>query len=129
MELVRVSKQRLQMMRDDGWDSLLFEVHSFCDKYEIIIPNMNDMFVERKRSRRKAELTNLHHFQVDIFYTTIDLQLQELNRRFNVVNTELLLCVACLDPSDSFSAFLGPPIICLLLMLIFGIVLERFGVL
>ncbi|XXG73538.1 hypothetical protein AAC387_Pa07g2441 [Persea americana] len=24
---------------------------------------------------------------------------------FNVVNTELLLCVACLDPSDLFSAF------------------------
>ncbi|RWR85620.1 Dimer_Tnp_hAT domain-containing protein/DUF4371 domain-containing protein [Cinnamomum micranthum f. kanehirae] len=105
MELVRVSKQRLQTMRDDGWDSLLFEVHSFCEKYEIIIPNMNDMFVGRKRSQRKAELTNLHHFRVDIFYATIDLQLQELNRRFNVVNTELLLCVACLDPSDSFFAF------------------------
>ncbi|RWR82286.1 zinc finger MYM-type protein 1-like protein [Cinnamomum micranthum f. kanehirae] len=105
MELVRVSKQRLQMMRDDGWDSLLFEVHSFCNKYEIIIPNMNNMFVGRKRSRRKAELTNLHHFRVDVFYATIDLQLQELNRRFNVVNTELLICVACLDPSDSFSAF------------------------
>ncbi|RWR86299.1 Dimer_Tnp_hAT domain-containing protein/DUF4371 domain-containing protein [Cinnamomum micranthum f. kanehirae] len=105
MELVRVSKQRLQTMGDNGWDSLLFEVHSFCEKYEIIIPNMNDMFVGRKRSRRKAELTNFHHFRVDIFYATIDLQLQELNRRFNVVNTELLLCVACLDLSDSFSAF------------------------
>ncbi|RWR84890.1 Dimer_Tnp_hAT domain-containing protein/DUF4371 domain-containing protein [Cinnamomum micranthum f. kanehirae] len=105
MELVRVSKQQLQMMRDDGWEPLLFEVHSFCDKYEILIPNMSDMFVERKRSRRKAELTNLHHFRVDIFYATIDLQLKELNRRFNVVNTELLLCVACLDPRDSFSAF------------------------
>ena len=62
MELVRVSNQRLQMMTDDGWASLLFKVHLFCDKYEIIIPNMNAMFVRRKRSRRKAELTNLHHF-------------------------------------------------------------------
>ncbi|RWR76195.1 zinc finger MYM-type protein 1-like protein [Cinnamomum micranthum f. kanehirae] len=105
MELVRVSKQRLQMMRDDGWEPLLFEVHSFCDKYEILIPNISDMFVERKRSRRKAELTNLHHFRVNIFYVTIDLQLKELNRRFNVVNTELLLCVTCLDPRDLFSAF------------------------
>ncbi|RWR94735.1 Dimer_Tnp_hAT domain-containing protein/DUF4371 domain-containing protein [Cinnamomum micranthum f. kanehirae] len=50
MELVRVSKQRLQMMRDNGWEPLLFEVHSFCDKYEIFILNMSDMFVERKRS-------------------------------------------------------------------------------
>ncbi|GAV79922.1 LOW QUALITY PROTEIN: Dimer_Tnp_hAT domain-containing protein, partial [Cephalotus follicularis] len=34
-----------------------------------------------------------------------DMQLQELNTRFNEVNTELLLCMACLNPSDSFSAF------------------------
>ncbi|XXG68310.1 hypothetical protein AAC387_Pa06g1426 [Persea americana] len=105
MKLVRISKQRLQMMRDDGWDSLLSEVHSFCDKYEIIIPNMDDLFVDRKRSRREVEVTNLHHFRVEIFYATIDMQLQELNHLFNEVNTELLLCVACLDPSDSFSAF------------------------
>ncbi|XP_074290332.1 uncharacterized protein LOC141617061 [Silene latifolia] len=35
----------------------------------------------------------------------IDLQLQELNSRFDVVNTELLLCVACLSPRDGFRAF------------------------
>ena len=46
MELVRISKQRLQMMIGDGWDSLLSEVHSFWDKYETIIPNMDDKFVE-----------------------------------------------------------------------------------
>ena len=105
MELVRISKERLQMMRDDGWDSLLSEVYTFCDKNEIIIPNMDDLFVDRKRSRRKAEVTNLHYFRVEIFLTSIDKQLQELDRRFNEVNTELLLCVACLDPKDSFSAF------------------------
>ena len=33
------------------------------------------------------------------------MQLQELNDRFNEVNTDLLLCVACLYPNDSFSAF------------------------
>ncbi|KAI5438902.1 hypothetical protein KIW84_024574 [Lathyrus oleraceus] len=35
----------------------------------------------------------------------IDRQLQELNNHFPEVNTELLLCVACLSPRDSFSAF------------------------
>ena len=105
MEMVRISKQRLQMMRDDGWDSLLSEVRLFCDKYEIPIPNMDDLFVDRKRSRRKAEVTNLHFYRVEIFYTTIDMQLKELNDRFNEVTTELLLCVACFNPSDSFSAF------------------------
>jgi len=35
----------------------------------------------------------------------IDRQLQELNNRFTEVSTELLLCIACLCPRDSFSAF------------------------
>ncbi|KAH9751300.1 TTF-type domain-containing protein [Citrus sinensis] len=34
-----------------------------------------------------------------------DLQLQELNNRFNEVNMELLLCLACLCPNDAFTAF------------------------
>ena len=40
-----------------------------------------------------------------MFYAVLDKQLQELNNRFNEVNSELLICLACLDPSDSFSAF------------------------
>ncbi|XP_030963356.1 uncharacterized protein LOC115984473 [Quercus lobata] len=52
MKLVDISKQRLQVMRDDGWNSLLEE---------------------------------------------------ELNSRFK--NSELLLCVACLNPDNLFSTF------------------------
>ncbi|XP_050111819.1 uncharacterized protein LOC126590398 [Malus sylvestris] len=60
----------------------------------------------RGRSRRRVEkLTNLHHYHVDLFIDVIDKQLQELNNRFNETSTELLLCVACLSPDDSFSAF------------------------
>ncbi|KAI3709522.1 hypothetical protein L2E82_39284 [Cichorium intybus] len=33
------------------------------------------------------------------------MQLQELNHRFNEVNTNLLLCIACLCPNESFKAF------------------------
>ncbi|KAK9982990.1 hypothetical protein SO802_032515 [Lithocarpus litseifolius] len=35
----------------------------------------------------------------------IDMQLQELNNLFSKVNTDLLLCMACLNPSNSFVAF------------------------
>ncbi|XP_030924980.1 uncharacterized protein LOC115952023 [Quercus lobata] len=35
----------------------------------------------------------------------IDMQLQELNNRFSEANTDLLLCMACLNPRDSFVAF------------------------
>ncbi|XP_025704070.2 uncharacterized protein [Arachis hypogaea] len=106
MTLVKVSKQRLQGIRDDGWSSLLNEVLLFCDSHNILAPNMNDTFVSQGRSRRKIQkVSNLHHFQVELFYQVIDRQLQKLNNRFTEVNTELLLCIACLNPSDSFFAF------------------------
>ena len=35
----------------------------------------------------------------------IDRQLKKLNERFIEATTELLVCVACLSPNDSFSAF------------------------
>ncbi|XP_029154532.1 uncharacterized protein [Arachis hypogaea] len=106
MALVKVSKQRLQTIRDDGWSLLLDEVSLFCDKHNITIPKMDDTFVSQGRSRRKAQnISNLHHFQVEIFYQVVDRQLQELNNRFTKVNTELLLCIACLNPRHSFFVF------------------------
>ena len=67
---------------------------------------MNDMYVPCGRSRRRAqEVTNSHHYQVELFYTVKEMQLQELNNRFNEVSTDLLLCVACLNPSSSFVSF------------------------
>ena len=78
INLVKIPKEWLQMMRDNGWDSLLDEVASFRAKYEIIVPNMNDKFVARGRPPRRAEeITNLHDYCVELFYTTIDIQLQE----------------------------------------------------
>lgn len=87
---------------------------SFCKNYNIDIPDMNDKFVTRGRSRRNVEkLTNLRHFQVDIYYAVIDMQLQELNGRFTEVNTELLLFIACLCPRDSFYSYDKDRLICL----------------
>ena len=76
MNLVKICKQRLQLMGDDGWDSIFSQVFTFCGIHEILIPNMDDTFVVQGRSRCKApEVTNLHHFRVDIFYSVIDMQL------------------------------------------------------
>ena len=92
MTLVKVCKQQFQMMRDNGWSSLLDQVSYFCERHNIDIPSMNDTFLTRGRPWRKArEITNFHHYQVELFYVVIDIQLQELNSRFTEVNTELLL--------------------------------------
>ncbi|KAK1591673.1 hypothetical protein Q3G72_011480 [Acer saccharum] len=106
MNLVQTSKERLQTMRDDGWDSCLSQVSSFCVKHRIRVVNMDDMFIPQGRSRCKTqEIKNMHHYRVDLFCAVIDMQLQELNSCFPETNTELLLCVACLSPRDHFYAF------------------------
>ncbi|XP_045791578.1 zinc finger MYM-type protein 1-like [Trifolium pratense] len=106
MTFVKVSKARLQNMREDGWCNLLAEVTLFCKKKDIEIVNMDDVFTLHGKPKRNVEIvSNLHHFQVEVFYKVIDRQLQELNNRFTEVNSELLICVASLNPQDSFFAF------------------------
>ncbi|CAN1157894.1 Zinc finger MYM-type protein 1 [Linum perenne] len=84
MRLVHVAKLRLQEMRDNGWEPLLDDVLSFCNKESIPISNMDDLYFPHNRGRRKAQpITNLHRFK----------------------GTELLCCVACLNPDDLFIAF------------------------
>jgi hypothetical protein len=50
-------------------------------------------------------MKNPHHYRVELYYTIIDMQLQELNNRFNEASFELLLCVACLSPDNIFVSF------------------------
>ena len=79
MDFVKVSKQQLQVMRDDGWISLLTKVSSFCTTHDISILNMDEIFVVSGRPRHNTQQnTNLHHYRVKLFYTVIDMQLQEL---------------------------------------------------
>ncbi|XP_042051345.1 uncharacterized protein LOC121796590 [Salvia splendens] len=106
MNLVKVAKSRLQIMREKDWDVLLADVFKFCSKYELDVLDMEDEFVARKKGRRRAEkMKNLHYYRVELFCSVIDLQAQELNQRFDEVNTDLVLCMSCFDPRDLFSAF------------------------
>ncbi|XP_078168487.1 uncharacterized protein LOC144562989 [Carex rostrata] len=104
MRLVKFAKVRLQGMRDGGWESLFKEVCVFCVKHDIDIPNMEDKYAGKPK-RQTTNTTNLHYYRVELFYTVIDMQLQELNDRFTENSTELLICMSCLDPSNSFSSF------------------------
>ena len=47
MNLVKVCKQQLQMMRDNGWDSFFDQVSTFCGRHDIQVPNMEEVFVNR----------------------------------------------------------------------------------
>ncbi|CAN6709165.1 unnamed protein product [Malus baccata var. baccata] len=112
MALVKSCKKKLHWMRNNGFDALVDEVSSFCEKHYIDVPNIEDTFILPGRSRRNAPIkTNRHHYRVELFIYVIDEQITELEDRFNEVNTELLICLACLSPKDSFVAFDKPKLL------------------
>ncbi|KAG6645251.1 hypothetical protein CIPAW_08G109200 [Carya illinoinensis] len=79
MSLVSTTKVLIQNLRDDGWESLLTNVKSFCEKHQINIPDMNDQH------------TNF--------------ELQELNKRFNDHTMELNILSAALNPKGAYKLF------------------------
>ncbi|KAL8532351.1 hypothetical protein ACS0TY_008811 [Phlomoides rotata] len=86
MPLVSSTKQLLQKTRDCEWDFFLDKVTSFCIKYDIIVPDMDASSEPRGRSRCSVQQeTNLQHFRFQNFEGVIDLQLNELNDRFDEV--------------------------------------------
>jgi hypothetical protein len=106
MHLIIDTKEQLQDMRDNGWDPLLKRVKTFCDKHEIEVPDMDKETNARGTStRRKQKVTNKHFYHVEVFLAAIDAILSEMNHRFGEVSSELLVCMACLNPRNSFSNF------------------------
>ena len=69
MDLVKVSKQRLQVMRDDEWKSLLTEVSSFCTTHDISILNMDETFVVSGRPRHNTQ-QNIIYIIIMLSYST-----------------------------------------------------------
>ena len=81
-------------------------VGSLCKKRDINIPHMDDMFKTHGLLRRDAlTITNMKHYRIEILYTIIDMQARELSDRFTETTTDLLACIACLNPTNSIAAF------------------------
>mgnify|MGYP003290358294 CR=1 FL=1 len=74
MRLVKYSKRRLENMRNSGWDVLFQEVCEFCEKHKIEVLNMDALYVDNPRY--PTNITNLHYYRVNLFYTVIDMQWQ-----------------------------------------------------
>ncbi|XP_039133244.1 zinc finger MYM-type protein 1-like [Dioscorea cayenensis subsp. rotundata] len=106
MGLIVTMKELMQDLRENGWGTFLEEVRSFCVEMSVSVPNMEDSIPVRGRSRRGRQLvTYYHHYHAEIFIAVIDLLTAEMNNRFSETSTELLRCIACLDPRNSFSRF------------------------
>ncbi|XP_071734993.1 uncharacterized protein [Rutidosis leptorrhynchoides] len=105
ISLVKSTKRQLQKFRDDGFDSLSKKILSFCEKHDIEILNMKEDYVNPKNRRQKTNITNGHHYEFDCFNIVVDMQIEEFGDRFNEVSSELLICMAALNPVDSFRDF------------------------
>ncbi|KAK3138648.1 hypothetical protein QOZ80_5AG0371600 [Eleusine coracana subsp. coracana] len=106
MPLLVDVKARLVTLRNEGWEPIFEEVKSFCVAKQIPVPNMDEPILRWGRSRLQGNLiTKEHHYRVDTFFVALDAIITELDHCFNEVSFELLVCISCLDPRDSFSKF------------------------
>ncbi|CAO2142733.1 unnamed protein product, partial [Urochloa humidicola] len=106
VHLIMGVKDSLQDMRENGWESLFKRVKQFCDKNEIEVPDMDKEINARGTStRRKQKVTNKHFYHVEIFLAAIDAILSEMTHRFGEISSELLVCMASLNPRNGFSNF------------------------
>ncbi|PPD96221.1 hypothetical protein GOBAR_DD06764 [Gossypium barbadense] len=106
MSLVLTMKGLIQNLKDDGWNELLKNVIYFCETWELDFPDMNVQYIVDNESYiKKEDVTVEHHYQVDIFFATIDTQLQELKSRFNENVVELLTFTTALDHNELFKLF------------------------
>lgn len=87
MHLGHSTKALIQNLREDCWDKLLKNVTSFYEKHDIKVPQFNAPYVARQghSHHQKDNITIDHYFRVEVFFITIDKQLQELNRSDKVV--------------------------------------------
>ncbi|CAM8940142.1 unnamed protein product [Rhodiola kirilowii] len=85
VSLIQNTKARFLALKENGWNELLVGVNNFCAKNGISILNMEDKVIGRIG--------------------------QEMENRFSESTTELLTCIGCLDPKNSFSNFNNSKII------------------
>ncbi|KAL6582954.1 hypothetical protein OROMI_005032 [Orobanche minor] len=105
MSLVKSTKRQLQKFRVDGFSSLLKKISSFCEKHDIEMLNMEENYVNPKNRRQKTNITYQHYYEFDCFNTVVDTHIQEFGDRFCEVSSDLLICMAALNPHNSFHDF------------------------
>jgi hypothetical protein len=62
-------------------------------------------YIQGRGHNKKNHITVEHYYHFDIFNTTIDFQLQELDSRFGEKAMELLTFSSTLNPKDAYKSF------------------------
>ncbi|GKC86092.1 zinc finger MYM-type protein 1-like protein, partial [Tanacetum coccineum] len=96
------TKESLITLRANGFDNIVTKVNIFCTKYDIKVLKMDEACAAK---RNRLVGTNRHYFEIDIFNTVLDMQIQEFGDRFNEISTRILSNMSALSPRASFSMF------------------------
>jgi len=95
----------LKKMREDGFDELMLDVTSFCEKNDIQMLNMEEVYVNPRNRRHHQKFSNHDYYKFSCFNMVLDMQIQEFGDRFSEESSELLICMTGLNPHDSFCDF------------------------
>ena len=107
MALVGLAKDKMKDMRSSlGWERFLPKVTFFCNTHGIEVPSPESNYVAHGRSQRYYEKqTNDDRYRREVYLGVVDQVIQELDNRFDEVNMELLICMAALNPVNSFASY------------------------
>jgi hypothetical protein len=96
----------MRHLRSHGWEEFLAKLTLFCNKHDIQVPLWEDTYEPHGRSRRYYEVqTNDDRYRREVYLGVINQTIQELDNRFDEVNTELLICMSALNPLNSFASY------------------------
>ncbi|KAK9698019.1 hypothetical protein RND81_08G077200 [Saponaria officinalis] len=104
LHFLSITKQKLQEMRENGWDDLILKVGVFCCENDVSMPDMSAPYKKGLRNCEK-NITNAYYYRVNVFYNIIDFHMIELDNRFTESSLEILVLSASLDPRHGFRAF------------------------
>ncbi|XP_042059076.1 uncharacterized protein LOC121803449 [Salvia splendens] len=105
LSLIDTTKRTLKDFRENGWNQFLRQAEEFCLTNSIDVINMDDTVKFGARMKRGKRVTNYHHYKVEVYCQVLDLPIQEMENRFPEMNSEMLICMNCLSPRNSFASF------------------------
>ena len=76
VSLVKATQEQLKDFRINGFVPLLTTISSFCEKHNIAVLKMDEVYVNPSGRRRRVNVTNRHFFEVECFNTVMDMQIQ-----------------------------------------------------
>ncbi|KAL1113993.1 hypothetical protein V6Z11_D02G226800 [Gossypium hirsutum] len=61
LSLVSTTKDLIQKLKEDEWDELLNNVISFCETWELEVPDTNARYIVGRSRSKKEDITVEHH--------------------------------------------------------------------